>query len=957
MSVASNEANAQGASVSNGRLAEAPSGLEAVVVTGSRIIRDGYDAPTPLTVVDEEQMKAAAPRDLADFVNQLPSLVGSFSPMSSTGTLSAGTGGINALNLRGIGTARTLVLLDGQRSVAASQTNLVDIGAFPQQLIKRVDIVTGGASAAYGSDALSGVVNFVLDKEFVGLKSEVSGGITTYGDDADWKASLAYGTAFASGRGHFLLSSELSGKDGILGELSNDLVSRSNKRPWMNGLTGVIVNPAYNATTNPNVPQYLVRPNVAAAAATYGGIINSGPLKGTAFGPGGTPYQFQYGTVSGAYMTGGDWRISDVTAAETLDPRHNHQTIFARASYELTDNVDGYVQLSWDRTDHESYFGISGELNTLVMHSDNPYLPDSVASQLPANSTFNFGSWVDGLHEGASVERKVRRYVAGLNGRFNMFDRQWTWDAYYQMGVTGANEFSLGNKIVPRYRQAIDAVTVTAENVGSSGLAIGSIACRSTLASPGNGCVPFNVFGQGVASQAAMDWITNGTGRSWRYERFNQDVAAATLHGEPFNSWAGPVSIATGVEHRREASTGRSDDFSLTGSWYAANFRPTIGSYEVTEGFVETVIPLAKDMPWARALDFNAALRATNYSTSGYVGTWKAGLTWSPIDDIRFRATRSRDIRAPNLSELFTTGLRGLTYVRDPFSGNLNAQAETITTGNMNLKPESADTTGIGVVLQPSFLPGFSASVDYYNIDISDAIGSVSTQQVVDNCYAGYTTFCSGLTQEMVNGVLTITKVASQPFNFASELDRGIDFEASYILPLQNIADSWRGNLSWRFLGTRYLKNVISNGINLPVDRVNQNSSNSGGLPRWKYTTSFTYNLEPITVTLIGRGVSSGKWDATYTACSVDCPISTVERPTIDSNSVSSVFYLDAAITYKLATATAEAELFLSVQNALNQAPPVVPASGGLLYAGKPTNPVLYDGLGRVFRMGVRFKM
>lgn len=926
-------------------------------MTGSRIIRDGYDAPTPLTVVDEEQMKATAPRDLADFVNQLPSLVGSYTPMNTTGTLSAGTGGINALNLRGIGTARTLVLLDGQRSVAASQTNLVDIGAFPQQLIKRVDIVTGGASAAYGSDALSGVVNFILDKEFVGIKSELSGGITDYGDDPDWKANLAYGTAFASGRGHLLLSGEVSKKEGILGELSDGLVSRSNKRPWMNGLTAVIVNPAYNATTNPSVPQYLVRPNVAAAAATYGGIITSGPLMGTAFGPGGTPYQFQYGTVSGAYMTGGDWRISDVTAAETLDPRHDHQTVFARASYDLTDDIEGYAQLSWDRTYHESYFGVSGELNTLVMHSDNPYLPASVASRLAPNSTFRFGSWVDGLHEGASVERKVRRYVAGLNGRFNLFDKQWNWDAYYQMGVTGANEFSLGNKVVPRYRAAIDAVTVTTANVGSSGLAIGSIACRSTLTDPSNGCAPFNVFGQGVASQEAMAYITNGTGRSWRYERFTQNVAAATLRGEPFNSWAGPISMAAGIEYRREVSTGASDDFSLTGSWYAANFRPTIGSYNVTEGFVETVIPLAKDLSWAKALDFNAAFRATNYSTSGYVNTWKAGLTWSPIDDIRFRATRSRDIRAPNLSELFTTGLRGLTYVRDPFSGNLNAQAETITTGNLALRPESADTTGVGVVLQPSFLPGFSASVDYYNIEIEDAIGTVSTQKVVDNCYAGYTTFCGGLTQEMVNGVLTITKVAAQPFNFASELDRGIDVEASYILPLQNVSDSWRGNLSWRFLGTRYLKNVISNGINLPVDRVNQNSGVSGGLPNWKYTTSFTYNLEPITVTLIGRGISAGKWDTTYITCTANCPISTVERPTIDSNSVSGAFYLDAAFTYKLATAATEAEFFLSVQNALNKAPPVVAASGGLIYAGKPTYPILYDGLGRTFRLGMRFKM
>lgn len=940
---------------------EAAAPLESVVVTGSRIIRNGYNAPTPLTVVGEDEVKAAAPRDISDYVNQLPSLVGSFTPTNETGTLSAGQGGINALNLRGIGTARTLVLLDGQRSVAASQTNLVDVGAFPQQLIKRVDIVTGGASAAYGSDALSGVVNFILDKEFVGFKAEASGGITTYGDDPDWDANFAYGTAFANGRGHLLLSGEVSKKDGILGDLCNELTCPPNKRPWLDGLTGVLSNPAYNASTNPYVPQYLVRPNFAAADATYGGIITSGPLRGTAFGPGGTPYQFNYGTVGGVYMSGGDYRISDVTAAETLDPRHDHQDVFTRASYDLTDNLEAYVQLSWDRTYHESYFGVSGELNTLVLHSDNPYIPASITSKLPENSTFDFGSWVDGLHEGSSVERQVQRYVTGLNGRFDMFAKHWTWDAYYQLGITGADELSLGNKIVQNYDQAIDAVTVTSANVGSSGLRVGSIACRSTLSSPNNGCVPFNVFGQGVASQAALDYITNGTGSSSRYERLSQNVASATLHGEPVNSWAGPVSIATGVEWRREAITGHSDPYSLEGAWYAANFRPTIGSYDVTEGFVETVIPLAADMSWTKSLDFNGAFRATGYSTSGYVSTWKLGLTWSPIEDIRFRATRSRDIRAPNLSELFTTGIRGLTYVRDPFSGNLNAQAETITTGNLDLKPEVADTTGFGVVLQPKTVPGFSASIDYYNISISDAIGSVATQQVIDNCYAGYTVFCSGLTRELVNGVSTITKVYSQPFNFANELDRGIDFEASYHISLDKIAHTWHGDLAWRFLATRYLKDYISNGINLPVELAGENSASNGdngGLPNWKFTTSLAYNLDPVTVTLTGRGVSAGKWDSTYIACNSSCPVSTVEQPTIDYNRVSGVFYLDASFNYKFTAAGAETELFLSIENALNRPPPIVPAGpDGTVYADKPTYPILFDDIGRVFRVGVRLKM
>ena len=920
--------------------------VEEIVVTGSRVVRDGYEAPTPLTVVGVEQIEAAAPKDIADFVNQLPALAGSVTPQSQAGALSNGAGGINALNLRGIGTARTLVLLDGQRSVPSTQSNQVDVGAFPQQLISRVDIVTGGASAAYGSDALSGVVNFVLDKQFTGIKGEISGGITGYGDDEDWKVTVAAGTPFAGGRGHFLVSGEVSRRAGILGDMSGNL----HNRPWLQGIDGILNNPGYTPTNGQ--PEYIVRPNVAASAATYGGIITSGPLKGTAFGPGGTPYQFQYGLVSGVYMSGGEWQTSDVTGAYSLDPKHSHQTIFTRASYDLADNVNVYAQFSWDHTGHESYFGVSGELNTLVMKSDNAYIPTTVAARLNALGVtqFTFGSWVDNMHEGAFNERWVSRYIVGASGNFAAFEEDWSWDAYYQKGVTRASQYSLGNKLKPVYAAAIDAVVDPAT---------GRIVCRSTLSNPGNGCLPFNVFGRGVATEASLLALVGGHffGNSYRYENFGQDVFAGNMRGAPFSSWAGPVSVAFGVEHRKESATGIVDANSLAGNWYAANYRPTIGSYNVTEAFVETVIPLAKDVAWADSLDLNAAVRATDYSTSGYVTTWKVGATWDVTDGVRLRATRSRDIRAPNVGELFTSGIRGLTYVRDPFSGNMNAQAETITTGNLNLKPEAADTTGIGVVVQPQFLPGLSASVDYYNINISDAIGTVATQQTIDNCFSGNQVFCSGLQRDNVNGVLTITKVFSQPFNFVNELNRGIDFEASYNLRLADYVESWDGTLSARFLATHFMKNRISNGVNEPTDWAGRNGGGNN-LPNWKYNISLAYTGDPVSVVLTGRGVSAGVFDTAYIECTSGCPTSTVTHRTIDNNQIAGAFYVDANFTYKLVTESAgDLSFFFNVSNALNKAPPSVPNSGGLLYAGKGTNVTLYDILGRSFRAGVRFRM
>lgn len=927
--------------------AQAPA-VEEIVVTGSRIIRDGYEAPTPLTVVGAEQIEAAAPKDIADYVNQLPALANSLTPQSNAGGLSAGNGGINALNLRGIGTARTLVLLDGQRSVPATQSNQVDVGAFPQQLISRVDIVTGGASAAYGSDALSGVVNFILDKEFVGLKGEVSGGVTSYGDDEEWKVTMAGGTAFANGRGHFLMSGEVSKRMGILGE--NQVDHLPNKREWLNGLDGVLLNPAYTATNGQ--PRNIVRPNVAASAATYGGIITSGPLKGTAFGPGGTPYQFRYGFVAGVYMSGGDWQTSDVTAAYSLDPKHTHQNIFTRVAYDLSDNINVYAQVAWDHTFHESYFGVSGELNTLIMNSDNAYIPGTVAAQMRAlNITqFTFGSWVDDMHEGSTNDRWVSRYVIGGSGDFDAFDTAWNWDAYYQKGITRASQNSLGNKLKPVYAQAIDAVIQPST---------GRVVCRSTLTNPNDGCLPFNVFGTGVATDAARLALVGGHffGNSYRYENFQQDVMAANLRGEPFSIWAGPVSVAFGAEHRKESSKGIADANSLAGNWYAANYRPTIGGYNVTEGFVEAVVPLAKDQAWAKSLDINAAVRATDYSTSGYVTTWKVGATWDVIDDLRLRATRSRDIRAPNVGELFTTGIRGLTYVIDPFSGNNNAQAETITTGNLGLKPEVADTTGLGVVLQPTFFPGFSASVDYYRINIKDAIGTVGTQQTIDNCFGGNTVFCSGILREPVNGVVTITKVFAQPFNFVNELNRGIDFESSYRMNLSDIAESWDGGITLRVLATKFLNNRVSNGINKPTDQVGQ-MAGGVNLPRWKLNASVAYTDDAFSTQITMRSVSSGKFNTSYIECTTGCPTSTTDNQTIDNNFIAGATYFDANVQYKVGTESmGDYSLFLNVQNLFNKDPPVVPINGGLLYAGRPTNVTIYDILGRVFRAGIRFRI
>ncbi len=911
--------------------------VEEMIVTGSRVARDGFEAPTPLTVIGLDQINASAPENLADFVNELPSLVGSATPQNSNLSFSNGQAGINALNLRGLGTVRTLILLDGKRSVPSAITGVVDINDVPQALVSRVEVVTGGASAAYGSDAMTGVVNFILDKNFTGFKSELSGGRTTHGDDDNWKATLTGGLPFADGRGHLLLNAEYTKRDGIYG------VPRDwNKNGWY-----IMNNPAYSAGSG--VPERLVVSGASLSSATLGGIITNTALRGTTFGAGGAPRQFEYGSlVRDPWMQGGEWATNQFNGYNTLDQEIERKSLFARASFDITDGVQLFVQASQSKSETLSWQLKQFNIANIVVREGNPFIPAEVAQQMADQdiTQFTLGSMNNDIptinFEGA---RKVTRYVAGLEGGFTALGTQWNWDAYYQQGTTDSSETGYSIHSKAQFAQALDAVAdpLTGQPV-----------CRSTLTDPGNGCVPYNPMGLGVNSQAVLDYIL---GSPHRDQRFTQEVVAATLRGEPFDLWAGPVSLAVGMERREEKVDGRSDPTSLINGWFAGNYLPTSGRYHVAEAFVETVVPLAKDLPWAQALDLNAAVRRTDYSTSGFVTTWKAGLTYQPIDDIRFRATRSRDIRAPNLNELFAAGTANTNSVSDPFNNDENVQYQGLSVGNPELQPEKADTLGVGVVLQPRFLSGFTASVDYYDVEIHDAIGNVGAQRIVDNCFAGIQAYCSAIIRGTgVGGASQITQIRLSPFNLVEMRARGLDLEASYSFGLERLAASWKGDLNLRLLATHYLENYQDNGVNPPIDSVGSNSGN--GPPDWLYRATLTYRYDPLTVTLTGRGISSGTYLNNYIGCTADCPVSTANNPTINDNSLPGAFYMDASVSYKFNWNDIGLETFFSVQNLADKDPAMVPAGpAGLSYASPPTNPALYDVLGRMFRLGVRMRM
>ena len=900
-----------------------------IVVTGSRVARNGYQMPTPVTVIGSEEIKAAAPSNVADFVNDIPSVVGSATPATSNGSISAGTAGVNALNLRGIGANRTLVLLDGQRSVGSTLNGTVDVNTFPQGLIKSVEIVTGGASAAYGSDAVSGVVNFILDKDFTGLKGSVETGVTTYGDDADWRISLTAGTRFAGGRGRVLLNGEVADREGIFGV----------PRDWNNNGWYLINNPDY--TPGNGLPERLVTAHAGLSNATPGGIITNTPLRGTYFGRGGAVGQFNYGNTRDPWMIGGDWQSVQVNNQQSLHADERRQGIFGRLSYEFSEALEVFAQGSWNRDASLGWTGVQFNQGNVVIRSDNAFLPADIRAKLAALkiAQFNLGTTNADLPiRKTDNDRTVKRLVLGGKGKFDLVGRDFKWDGYYQKGVTDTHEVARDISNNARLALAQDAVFRPGTN---------EIVCRSTLTDPGNGCVPFNRMGIAVNSQAALDYVL---GNPARRQQFTQDVAAANLSFDAFKVWGGPVGIALGAEHRTEGVSGEVEEQYRSG-WFVGNYLPTFGKYSVTEGYVEALVPLIK------GVELNGAVRGTNYSTSGYVTTWKAGATVSPIPDIRFRVTRSRDIRAPNLQELFTAGTSRTNVLTDPFNNNANTQFLEKTTGNPGLVPEVADTLGFGAVVQPRLIPGLGFSVDYYDIKIKDAIGAVSAQTIVDRCFEGNEAYCAAITRGTApGGASVITQVNVSPFNFAQQRARGLDLEASYRIRLADLVPTWDGTLNLRFMGTRYLENYVNNGIDPATDSVGQNFGD--GPPKFLYRLQATYHGGNTIINLTGRGISAGTYDNSFVECESSCPVSTITHRTINNNHIPGAFYLDASITHTVNTGKVETEFFFNVTNLLNKDPAIVAwGPAGSAYGNPSTNAGLYDFLGRVFRVGARFQL
>jgi outer membrane receptor protein involved in Fe transport len=952
-----------------------------IVVTGSRITSSGFSAPTPTQVIGAADLAKLSQPNIFNAITQLPSLMGSTGRATSVGSTSSGIQGLSSFSLRGLGAIRTLTLLDGQRFVGANYSGVPDVSQFPQLLVQRVDVVNGGASASYGSDAVAGVVNFVTDKRFKGFKANIQAGITDYGDDKGITAQAAWGGSFADDRLHIAVSGEYSYQGGVPNPGFG--IVGANGRDWYNS-------PAFVQTGVTNTPAGQPRIKQISRAQQYQyskfGLITSGPLQGIAFGANGQPYQFQYGsngvpTGTGAvtgctpsFCSGGD--TSGVVGAGTsLASKLERFNGYARIGYDFAPDNEVYATFNASRVKSENSPnpGYAQQANLTIQCglanvNANPFLPTSIQQACTNNNitSFQYGSALAQLGDFIKV-RPVRtslRGVIGAAGKFEAVGTQWSYDAYYEYGhnYTNLNVYNMLN--ISRFRTAYQAVR----------LADGTIGCANAAARAA-GCVALNIIGDGGVTEAALNYVKPKIG-PYQHTWQTQNAAALSFNGQPVNTWAGPVSVAFGYEYRREWYKTKADPYGngvtadnpntadypadptqntvSGGNWYAGNYKNGTGKYDVNEGFIELDIPISNEDMIGRA-NINAGVRRTRYSTSGWINSWKIGATWdTPLTGVRLRGVTSRDVRAPNLSELFRTPtFTNATYLdprapgQSPTAGTF-VQVPTNTIGNTALVPETSRNTTGGIVFnggQAGFLPGFNASFDYYNIKVKGIITPFTGQQAINQCYQqNIQSFCSSFNLDTAKGALFVNE---QLFNFAQVRTNGYDIEASYRRPLSGIG--LPGAFTIRGLATRVLHYTETSGLpgTIPSEKA---GVNLGSTPKWKVFALQSWDTDKFTLSVTERWFSDGKYSNEYIQCNPgSCPATdpTGNTSTIDNNKMKGAFYVDLGGSYNV---TSFLTAYFKVDNTFNKAPETAPANG-VTYG---FNPLLYDVLGRTFRVGLR---
>jgi outer membrane receptor protein involved in Fe transport len=924
-----------------------------LVVTGSHITTAGFTAPTPVTVVASAQLQQKAAGSVIEALHDIPQFAANTGPANaSTGAQSAAKATLNLYNL---GASRTLVLINGQRHVADGTGNVFDTNLIPVSLIDHVDVVTGGASAAYGSDAVAGVVNFVMKDHLEGFTLDVHEGFSGYGDNVEFSPSAAFGKSFLDGKLHVVVGGDFTDNKGTRNFYS---------RPWGQLEPGVMTIANSSISTAQRVafglPANIIANHIRTSAYNSSGLITSGPLKGIAFDDGGLTHPFNYGLINGgtvSYM-GGDYG-SVLNPDEDVRAAYQRGAAMGRVEYEFTPKIDGFFSIGYGvlHTWGDSFGARIPNFNSYPVLANNPFLPASVAAAIAATKStvgigngqtapgFAYSATRDGdLSSIASRNRtETVQTNFGLRGYETWLGHDWKWDVE---GGWGKATFAPDIHNTPITADFFQAAYVVP---GPNGQPVcGPVATnpyfnsqpaivkQALLAQVTPGCVPYNIFGDNKAyNQAALAWFNNASQADFE---FRQYTAQADISGSPIDLPAGALSVAAGFDWRKETLSSVNCPECQLGALMNQNYSLFHGSVDVTEGYFETGVPILANLPLVKRLDMNGAVRETSYSSSGAVTTWKVGGTWDVTDAFRLRITRSHDIRAPNINELDNPGSEGNPQITNP-ANNAQGYIKNNTVGNPNLVPEVGDTITAGMVFQPTWgwTTGFRASIDYWSINLRQIIATLPVQNVINNCQAGLTSFCQYITFD--SSALGISRVNTPQLNLNAQKTSGLDIELIYRFPLERLHIP--GSLTTRALGMyTYANKTIASGTE-------NNTVDSATVPRFFASDLTTYQLGPFAANLTLRYTSPIKYN-TLLIGPDDPAYNIASTSSINQNLWYVPIYYNLALSWDVVKREGKQfQVYLNVDNLFGQNPPIVAWS----LSGGP-----YDLIGRSFKLGFRLK-
>lgn len=942
--------------------------LAEVVVTGSLIGRRDYTSQSPIVTVSTETLQQSGSAGSIDTaLSQLPQ----FTPTAGPGAAFPNRLGQALLNLRGLGSNRMLILLDGKRIQPSHPDGSVDLNLLPSALIERVETTTGGASAVYGSDAITGVVNFKLMDHFDGIKANVQYNHPELGTGESYNGNVAFGTPFAAGRGSAMLSLDYTKRGEVkAGQRSFYAISRTNGI-----LPLAVVNFGSNPPTQTAVDDVFAEygfPAGSASATRQIGVNYDGTLFTAA--PVTQPVVNYKGPLNEQFQIVNNQIINSAGRFYAIMFPLERENVFGRLSFDITDNTELFASVLYNHTDarvSNSTIGLGqiASYNASIPVT-NPFIPDDLrtvlASRQNPNAPFNATYLLDSLPgvTFATVAEEVQSLI-GAQGR--LFDTGWNWSVYATRGRTET-------------RQRINGFSYSAAQQLLTAADGGASLCEGGL----------NVFGPPSAiSQDCRDFIYDeGVTRAV----FEQDVVEATFQGSLFTLPAGPVKAAIGADYRDNSFTSTPTDNFVAGDVVPQGvLLPARGSQSVTEVYLETLVPVVKDAPLMKSLNLGLGYRYSDYSLSGGVSTYKSDFDWTIVTGFTLRGGYSKAIRAPSLADLFTPAALISVTLGTPAPNNRNgdpcdvrssyrqgpngAQVRELclaqgvpasiidsytftntnvfptSLGNTELDPEQASTYTIGITWRSPFSSGLASdlqlSVDYYDIRVTDAIGTVPFTTSLSNCFNGDNVsnptyspdniFCGAITRNALGQISQESK--SQTLNLASYRTKGVDVQADWSFGLGAIGlDDRYGSLSISFLGTwldKFLIQTFDTAPSLDFAGATQGSITNSVLPDWKSVTTLTYRRGGVSVGLRWRYLASVHDVSQVTTVGSTTP------------GVPSMEYFDLNARWNTELFSQDIELRAGVNNLFDEdIPQVGPVRGN-------TDPSTYDIIGRTYYMGV----